>query len=99
MPPNFYTPLNDPEEFHACSMSAAARCEWVSHLFSLLRQRKRDDFSRRENIRNMPTRLNIYPIDGLSQSWQDDPFDHSKLPADIVSGVTIENVKKMFNEE
>ena len=47
----------------------------------------------------MPTRVNIYPIDGVSQSWQDDPFDHSTLPADIVSGVTIENVKEMFNEE
>ena len=47
----------------------------------------------------MATQVTLYPINGVTESWQDDPFDHSKLPAQIVSGVTIENVRAMFNEQ
>ena len=47
----------------------------------------------------MTTHVTLYPINEVTQSWQDDPFDHSKLPAQIVPDVTIENVKDMFNEE
>src|SRR5258706_92222 len=47
----------------------------------------------------MGTRVTLYPINGVTESWQDDPFDHSMLPAQIVPDVTIENVKSMFNAE
>ena len=45
------------------------------------------------------TRVTLYPISAVSGAWQDDPFDHSQLPAQIVPEVTIENVKAMFNNE
>ncbi len=44
-------------------------------------------------------RVTLYPINAVTQGWQNDPFDHSKLPAQIVPGVTIEDVKSMFNVE
>lgn len=44
-------------------------------------------------------RATLYPIYAVSDMWQDDPFDHTMLPAQVVPGVTIENVKAMFNEE
>ena len=47
----------------------------------------------------MTTRVTLYPINGVAQFIQDDPFDHSELPAQIVPDVTIENVKSMFNKE
>jgi hypothetical protein len=47
----------------------------------------------------MTTHVTLYPINEVTQSWQDDPFDLSKLPAQIVPDVTIENVKAMFNEQ
>jgi hypothetical protein len=47
----------------------------------------------------MTTHVTLYPINGVTESWQDDPFDHSKLPVQIIPDVTIENVKAMFNEQ
>jgi hypothetical protein len=44
-------------------------------------------------------RVTLYPINAVSEMWQDDPFDHTQLPAQIVPGVTIENVKALFNEQ
>ncbi len=46
----------------------------------------------------MTTQVTLYPISGVTESWQDDPFDHSMLPAQVVPDVTIENVKAMFNQ-
>ena len=43
-------------------------------------------------------RVTLYPINAVAEPWQNDPFDQTKLPAQIVPDVTIENVKAMFNE-
>ena len=47
----------------------------------------------------MTTRITLYPINAVTELWQDDPFDHSMLPAQVVPDVTIESVKGMFNEQ
>ena len=47
----------------------------------------------------MTTHVTLYLINGVTESWQDDPFDRSKLPAQIIPDVPIENVKAMFNEQ
>jgi hypothetical protein len=44
-------------------------------------------------------RVTLYPINGVSEFWNYEPFDHTKLPAQIVPGVTIENVMTMFTKE
>ena len=46
----------------------------------------------------MENNVNLYAIFGLAQNWEDEPFDHSKLPAPIVPNVAIENVKPMFSD-
>jgi hypothetical protein len=45
------------------------------------------------------TRVTLYSISGVSEFWNYEPFDHTKLPAQIVQGVTIESVMTMFNKE
>jgi len=47
----------------------------------------------------MTTGVTLYPIYAVTHAWQDDPFDHTKLPAQIVKDVTIERVDSMFNEQ
>jgi hypothetical protein len=39
----------------------------------------------------------LYPILGVTGDWLDSPFDLTQLPATIVPGVNIENVKTFFN--
>lgn len=40
--------------------------------------------------------VTLYPIAGLAEEWDDEPFDKSKLPELIMQDVTIENVSSMF---
>jgi hypothetical protein len=47
----------------------------------------------------MAQKVTLYPISGLAQQWDDEPFDHSKLPTTIIPNVTIENVSAMFTDE
>lgn len=46
----------------------------------------------------MENRVNLYAIVSLAYGWEDEPFDHTKLPAPIDPNVAIENVASMFNE-
>jgi hypothetical protein len=46
---------------------------------------------------NLEDKVNLYAIAELAPNWQDEPFDHSKLPAAIVPNVAIENIEPMFN--
>jgi len=46
--------------------------------------------------RVMEDRINLYAIASVAHLWDDEPFDHSKLPARIVPTVAIENVESMF---
>lgn len=41
-------------------------------------------------------RVTLYPVSGVAGSWEDEPFDTSKLPATIAPNVTIENVSSLF---
>lgn len=47
----------------------------------------------------MPTKISLYPIYGVADAVDDQPFDASVLPFDVVRGVTVENVTAMFNED
>ncbi|HKS80163.1 MAG TPA: hypothetical protein VJR23_01540 [Candidatus Acidoferrales bacterium] len=47
----------------------------------------------------MNTKVNVYAIVGLTQDWEDEPFDLSQLPARILPDVTIEDVAPMFAED
>jgi hypothetical protein len=44
-------------------------------------------------------RVTLYPLAGLTGDWEDEPFDHSKLPAMITPDVTVENVARMFRTD
>jgi hypothetical protein len=46
----------------------------------------------------MIKRVTLYPITSIAEAFQDDPFDPSQLPAEIVPNITIEKVSPMFNE-
>ena len=51
-----------------------------------------------EPVKDEAQRVTIYPIAGLAGSWEDEPFDESKLPAAIVPDVTVENVRPIFKD-
>ena len=55
--------------------------------------------SQSEPVKDEEQRVTIYPIAGLAGSWEDEPFDESKLPAAIVPDVTVENVSPMFKDD
>jgi len=50
-------------------------------------------------IKNVAQRVTLYPVAGLAGAWEDEPFNHSQLPATIVPGVTLEDVSSMFHDE
>jgi len=39
-----------------------------------------------EPVKDEAQRVTIYPIAGLAGSWEDEPFDESKLPAALNPG-------------
>ncbi len=45
------------------------------------------------------TKIALYPILGVTGDWLDEPFDLSALPATILPGVTVEDVRPLFNEK
>jgi hypothetical protein len=45
------------------------------------------------------TRAHLYPLAAAAGSWEDEPFDASKLPSAIVPDVTIEDVSQMFKDD
>jgi hypothetical protein len=47
----------------------------------------------------MENRIALYPIPGIAQGWDDEPFDVSALPATIVPNVTVENTSSFLNED
>jgi hypothetical protein len=47
----------------------------------------------------MENRIALYPIPGIAQGWDDEPFDLSALPATIVPNVTVENTSSFLNED
>lgn len=52
-----------------------------------------------EIVKDEAQRVTLYPLAGLTGSWEDEPFAESQLPATIVTGVTIENVTSMFKDD
>jgi hypothetical protein len=44
----------------------------------------------------MENRIALYPITSIAQGWDDEPFDRSILPVQIVPSVTIEEAKPLF---
>ena len=52
-----------------------------------------------EPVKDEAIRVTIYPVAGLAESWEDEPFDESTLPSDIVPDVTVENVRLMFKDD
>jgi len=44
------------------------------------------------------TKINLYAVYGITHPWEDEPFDESALPAQILPNVTIENVASMFTK-
>jgi len=45
------------------------------------------------------TRITLYPINAVAGVWEDEPFDQTNLPAQILPDVSIENVSSMFTED
>jgi len=43
-------------------------------------------------------RVNLYALYGISAAWEDEPFDESVLPAQIIPAVAVEDVSSMFTE-
>jgi hypothetical protein len=44
-------------------------------------------------------RISLYPIAGVTGSWQDEPFDTSALPAQVIPDVHIEDVSSVFRDD
>jgi hypothetical protein len=47
----------------------------------------------------MEKRIALYPITSIAYDWDDEPFDRSVLPVQIVPGVKIEDAKTLFRED
>ena len=47
----------------------------------------------------MENRIALYPVTSIAQGWDDEPFDRSILPIQIVPNVTIEDAKPLFKED
>ena len=47
----------------------------------------------------MENRIALYPVPGITQGWDDEPFDLSALPATIVPNVTVEDTSSFLNNE
>ncbi len=47
----------------------------------------------------METRIALYPILGIAPEWDDEPFDRSVLPMQIVPIVNVEDAKSLFQED
>ena len=47
----------------------------------------------------MENRIALYPILSIAADWDDEPFDRSVLPLQIVPTVTIEDAKSLFRED
>lgn len=44
-------------------------------------------------------KVNLYALYGIAHDYEDDPFDESVLPVEIIPTVTIENVSSMFKDD
>jgi hypothetical protein len=47
----------------------------------------------------MENRIALYPILSIARDWDDEPFDRSVLPVQIVPFVTIEDAEPLFRED
>jgi hypothetical protein len=47
----------------------------------------------------MENRIALYPILSIAADWDDEPFDRSVLPVQIVPAVTLEDAKSLFRED
>ncbi len=47
----------------------------------------------------MENRIALYPLLSVAAGWDDEPFDRSVLPIQIVPTVTIEDAKSLFRED
>src|SRR5690242_8312105 len=47
----------------------------------------------------MTTKISLYPLYGVADHIDGEVFDHSVLPFDVIRGVTVEDVRVIFNED
>jgi hypothetical protein len=55
--------------------------------------------SQSEPVNDEVQRVTLYPIAGVAASWEDEPFDESKLPATLTPDMTVENVTPLFRND
>lgn len=46
----------------------------------------------------MPQNFTLYALHGLSQAWDEEPFDMGRLPFDLGRGVTVEDVSELLKK-
>jgi hypothetical protein len=47
----------------------------------------------------MENRIALFPVTNIAQGWDDEPFDRSVLPMNVVSNVTLEDANPLFKED